>query len=108
MPDRVTAQLGLGRFPAAERRGGGGQSRRDAEVVQQPIGVEAEQVLRVAEHGVTERPVEQLHVLHRERLRLRRRLVRDLHGDGVLLRRAAGGSDEGKNGGGEGEADDHI
>ena len=42
MADGVAAQLRLGGFPPAQRRRGRRQSGRDAEVVEQPVLVEAE------------------------------------------------------------------
>src|SRR5439155_17353184 len=46
----------------AERRGRGGQPRVEAERVQEPVEVEAQQELLVPEHGLPERAVQQAHV----------------------------------------------
>lgn len=84
MAQAVAAQLDVGRLPSAERFRRGRQARVDAEVVEQAIDIEREQVLLVTKHRVAERPVEQPDVGQVERLRLRGDLVRDLrcrHGE---------------------------
>ena len=64
--DTVSAQLDVGCFPAAERRGRGGQPGVEAERVQEPVEVQAQQELLVPEHGVAERSVQQAHLGERE------------------------------------------
>src|ERR1044072_2572041 len=75
MPDGVTAQLDVRSLPSTERLGRGGKGRRDSEVVKQPILIQAEQVLLVANHRVAERAVEQTDVLQCERNGLGRDFV---------------------------------
>ena len=60
--DAVAAQLDVGCFPAAERRGRGGQPGVEPERVQEPVEVQAQQELLVPEHGLPERAVQQAHV----------------------------------------------
>ena len=94
--DCVAAELDVGRLPPAKRFSGRWQSRGHAEVVQQTILVEAEQVFLIANHRVAERAVEQTHVLQRERHRLQRDLVG--HPVGRARRRPDAEIDESGNG----------
>lgn len=67
MAAAVAAQFHLGRFPAAQRFSRRRQSGGDAEHVQQPVIVQAEQVLLIAQHRRAEWAVKQAHGLQRER-----------------------------------------
>ena len=64
--EAVAAQLDIRGLPPSQRPGRRRQPRRDAEHVQEPVGVDTEQVLLVAQHGVEERAVKQAHVLEIE------------------------------------------
>jgi hypothetical protein len=56
--DGVAAQFDVGRLPSAERLRRRRQAGVDAEVVEQPIGIEAEQVLLIERHRLLERTVD--------------------------------------------------
>ena len=77
MPHAVAAQFALRIFPATIRLGCSRQSGHDAERMQQPVGVEVEQILLVAQHRLTERPVEQSHFGEVERLEFAHAFRRD-------------------------------
>ena len=73
MADEMPPHLALRLFPPAQRLGRGGQAGVDAEGVQQPVRVEAQQVLVVEFLGVLERAVQQADLRQGERF--------DLQGD---------------------------
>ena len=77
MADAVSAQLDVRRLPAAQRLRRRGQAGVDAEVVQQPIGIERQEVSLIAGHRIFERAVEQPHGFRREGLRRGLDLVGD-------------------------------
>ena len=72
MADKMPAQFAMGFFPAAERLGGGGQSGVDAEIVQQAVHVQREQVGAIQITGMLEGAVQQLHVAQRKGVELQR------------------------------------
>src|ERR1035437_2876440 len=69
MAETVAAQLAFRLLPAAERL----RARRQADVhpegVQQPVGIETQQISLIPQHRIAERPVEQAHVRQGKRLR---------------------------------------
>ena len=91
MADGVAAQLDIGRLPAAERRGVRREARGDAEIVQQPIRLEAQKILRIELHRLLERAVEQTHIGQRKGARERRHFVR--HGRRRCVRPKRGDRD---------------
>src|SRR5262249_854344 len=88
MAHAVAAQLGpwndlavhdlVGGFPSAERLSRRRQPGCHAKVVQQPVQVEAQQVLLVSQHRILERPIQKAHVLEAEFIGLDRSLWRHL------------------------------
>ena len=66
MADAVAAQLDIRRLPAAERLRRRGQPRVDAEVVQQAIGIQRQEVSLISSHRLFERTVQQPHRFRRE------------------------------------------
>ena len=68
MADDMAAQFAIRGFPAAVGFGGDGEAGVDAEVQQQAVRVQTQEILLVAPHGVPERTVEQADIRERERL----------------------------------------
>ena len=58
----VAAELDLGLFPASQRPGRRGQAGVDAEVVQQAVDIEGQQILLIKLHRMPERTGQQPHV----------------------------------------------
>src|SRR5262249_31136026 len=76
---RVSAELDVRRLPASQRLRGRRQARVHAERVEQPIRIEAEEVLLIQLIGLLERTIEQADVRERERARRQRRLLGNGH-----------------------------
>src|SRR2546425_10127951 len=68
MTETMAPQLDIRRFPPTERLGRRRQSRVHSEVVQQPIHVNAQQILLIAQHCLAEGPVQQAHVFQVKRI----------------------------------------
>src|ERR1035437_2918162 len=69
MGETVAAQLAFRLLPAAERLRALRQTDVAAEGVQQPVGIETQQISLIPQHRVAERPVQQTHVRQCKRLR---------------------------------------
>ena len=97
MADEMAAQFAFRRFPTAERFSGRRQSGGDAEIVEEPVGVEVVEVFVVALLCVLERAVEQPDLLQVERPGLEG----DFHFGGAQRgqRRQQQGSDQRQEGG---------
>jgi len=67
VPDRVPAQLDVGRLPPTQRLRGGWEAGVDAEVVQEAVGIEIQQQRAVEIHRPLERTVEEADLAQRER-----------------------------------------
>ena len=68
MAEAVSAHLALGLLPSTQRLGLRRQPGVETEGVQQPVGLQRQQVLAVQLHGVLKRPVQQPHLVQLEGL----------------------------------------
>jgi hypothetical protein len=64
----MTAELDLGLFPSAEGLGRAGESRGQAEVVEEAVRVQVAEVLAIPVHGLLERSIEKTDVRERKRM----------------------------------------
>ncbi len=72
MAHEMPAEFAFGFFPAAQRFGRRGQSGIDAEIVEQAVHVERQEILLVQFHGALKGTVQEAHIHKRKSMNLKR------------------------------------